>query len=113
MTSSHEGWDRKMPSPRGGGRHAGEIAQLWIQYSICYDLYLLKCKTNCPKQNPAPQHYGAPVPIPYVGPVLDTLTNPIVDWLGARWEELKNTKPPQNNIGPYGPPPPFWIYAPI
>jgi uncharacterized protein RhaS with RHS repeats len=44
MIASHTGWDRTMPSPRGGNRHATDIAQLWTQYAECYDLSLEKCK---------------------------------------------------------------------
>ena len=30
MITSHTGWDLAMPPPRGGNRHAVEIAQLWV-----------------------------------------------------------------------------------
>jgi RHS repeat-associated protein len=46
MIKSHEGWDRNVPPPRGGPRHAEEIAQLWRAYARCQDLALVKCK--CP-----------------------------------------------------------------
>jgi RHS repeat-associated protein len=49
MIRSHEGWDRTMPRPRGGNRHATEIAQLWIQLATCQALYTEKClnKPTC------------------------------------------------------------------
>jgi uncharacterized protein RhaS with RHS repeats len=46
MIDSHEGWDRKNPAPRGGGRHAEEIANLWNAYARCQAIWEKKCK-NC------------------------------------------------------------------
>lgn len=54
MISSHQGWDWHMPSPRGGGRHSMEIAELWRAYARCQSLFSkncgdnsLSCKENC------------------------------------------------------------------
>ena len=47
MIDSHEGWDRHMPSPRGGGRHAAEIADLWRAYARCQSLWKTKDCDNC------------------------------------------------------------------
>jgi len=38
MISSHEGWDRHVPPPRGGGRHAGEIAEFYRALARCQNL---------------------------------------------------------------------------
>ena len=46
MINSHQGWDRHMPPPRGGGRHAGEISDLWRAFAKCQALFERKCK-NC------------------------------------------------------------------
>jgi RHS repeat-associated protein len=53
MIDSHTGWDLAMPSPRGGGRHATEIAQLWKQYADCQAL-LGTCKDLPCIQAPPP-----------------------------------------------------------
>jgi RHS repeat-associated protein len=39
MINSHQGWDRTMPRPRGGNRHAPEIADLWRAYAKCQQIY--------------------------------------------------------------------------
>jgi RHS repeat-associated protein len=49
MIASHTGWDRTMPPPRGGRRHADEIADLWRAYAKCQALHAAK---NC--QDPRP-----------------------------------------------------------
>ncbi len=49
MIASHTGWDRNMPPPRGGGRHADEIADLWRAYARCQAIHAGK---NC--VDPAP-----------------------------------------------------------
>ncbi len=49
MIASHTGWDRKMPPPRGGGRHADEIADLWRAYAKCQAIHAAK---SC--QDPKP-----------------------------------------------------------
>jgi RHS repeat-associated protein len=46
MIISHTGWDWTMSSPRGGGRHAIEIGQLWSQYAECANQYAKKCGTK-------------------------------------------------------------------
>ncbi|MEA2695148.1 MAG: type secretion system secreted protein VgrG, partial [Acidobacteriota bacterium] len=43
MINSHTGWDRSVPRPRGGNRHATEIAQLWVQKAKCEAMYAQKC----------------------------------------------------------------------
>lgn len=43
-----------MPSPRGGNRHATEIAQLWTQYAECQELFLQKCKDCDKEKEPSP-----------------------------------------------------------
>jgi len=43
MINSHTGWDRKMPKPRGGNRHAEEIANLWNAFAKCQELLRKKC----------------------------------------------------------------------
>ncbi|GEM_PF-6641339 len=57
MLMSHQGWDQHMPSPRGGGRHVEEIAQLWVQLAECQSLYEKKgCDKKCssePKESPS------------------------------------------------------------
>lgn len=60
MINSHQGWDWHNPAPSGGGRHAGEIADLWRAYARCQDIYATKkckdddgngmtCGANCQK----------------------------------------------------------------
>jgi RHS repeat-associated protein len=44
MIDSHEGWDRHVGPPGGGGRHSIEIGQLWEAYARCQSLYESKCK---------------------------------------------------------------------
>jgi RHS repeat-associated protein len=56
MIKSHQGWDWRNPSPRGGGRHAEEISNLWRGYAKCQALYEKKCK--CP---PPPKHESNPL----------------------------------------------------
>jgi RHS repeat-associated protein len=46
MLSSHTGWDQNVPSPRGGGRHAIEIAELWTQKAQCEAIYEVSCKKH-------------------------------------------------------------------
>jgi RHS repeat-associated protein len=43
MIKSHEGWDRNVPRPRGGNRHATEIAELWVQYASCQAQWVARC----------------------------------------------------------------------
>jgi RHS repeat-associated protein len=54
MISSHTGWDHKLPRPRGGNRHAQEIADLWRAYGNCQEMHNRKCKTDCPPPNADP-----------------------------------------------------------
>lgn len=46
MINSHQGWDWKNPPPRGGGRHATEIGDLWNAYARCQSLH---SKKECDK----------------------------------------------------------------
>lgn len=48
MIASHTGWDHKLPKPRGGNRHADEIADLWRAYGNCQQIHNFKCKSQCP-----------------------------------------------------------------
>jgi hypothetical protein len=52
MIDSHTGWDFAVAPPNGGGRHAGEIADLWIQFAECQAMYQKQCKSNCDKNKP-------------------------------------------------------------
>jgi RHS repeat-associated protein len=63
MINSHQLWDWIMGSPRGGGRHAKEIATLWNAYARCQSIHNEKCK-DCPPRAP-----GTPVPLPEWPPV--------------------------------------------
>jgi RHS repeat-associated protein len=49
MIASHTGWDQTMPPPRGGGRHADEIADLWRAYARCQAIHAGK---NCEDPRP-------------------------------------------------------------
>ena len=49
MIHSHQGWDWRVPKPRGGSRHKGEIADLWNAYAKCQYLFEKKCKNECDK----------------------------------------------------------------
>jgi RHS repeat-associated protein len=42
--ASHEGWDRNMPPPRGGGRHHIEIGYLWRAYAKCQAIAEVNCR---------------------------------------------------------------------
>jgi RHS repeat-associated protein len=42
MIKSHQGWDFNLPKPRGGNRHAKEIAELWTALGKCLLLNPLK-----------------------------------------------------------------------
>jgi RHS repeat-associated protein len=48
MLSSHLGWDRRMPPPRGGGRHAQDIRDLYVQLAECDALFQQKCMPKIP-----------------------------------------------------------------
>ena len=48
---SHSGWDIHVPAPRGGGRHAEEIANYWRAWANCQQIYLSKCVgQKCPEE---------------------------------------------------------------
>lgn len=83
MINSHQGWDWNNPSPRGGGRHAGEIADLWRAYAKCQALQHQKCE-NCPPEkqsnadsSPAPEPSPDPKPKPMV-PIVPVDPIPII-----------------------------------
>jgi len=46
MIDSHTYWDRVVPRPNGGNRHAGEIADLWRAWAKCQGLYDRKCNSG-------------------------------------------------------------------
>src|SRR6185437_11195140 len=50
MINSHQMWDWLNPPPRGGRRHAKEIADLWRAYARCQSLHKQKCENCPPKQ---------------------------------------------------------------
>jgi RHS repeat-associated protein len=58
MINSHTGWDRHVPPPRGGNRHAVEIGEVWAAWANCQAIY----ERNCNK--PAPPFMPIPVPVP-------------------------------------------------
>ena len=97
MINSHMGWDSVMPRPRGGNRHATEIADLWKQLAECQALAAEKCK-NCDKQ---PK--WNPVPIPIIGPILDAITDPIANGLQQLWNDINNYNPPPKPPTGWGP----------
>jgi len=63
------------------------------------------CHEECDKE---PHHYAPPIGIPFIGPIIDEVTDPIVDVLGPKWDQLKNWRPPQPNPVPGGPSPTSW-----
>jgi hypothetical protein len=71
MIDTHETWDRIVPAPRGGGRHADkDIPDLWKQWAECQDLLLKKC-TFCPPSPNSPDYPtpGGPItPVPGLPP---------------------------------------------
>ena len=105
MINSHQGWDRNVPRPRGGNRHAPEIAQLWVQYAECYDLYLQKCQTSCPRpgSQPAPQPANQPNTHPFTIPIIDPLAGWLRDRLGELGDAIRRGPPTQPT--PWGPVP--------
>jgi RHS repeat-associated protein len=110
MIASHTGWDRIMPRPRGGNKHSQDIADLWKQLAECQALAAVKCKDCDPKKPPN----FPPVPIPYVGPILDKITDPMLDWLKDTWDDLKHWHPQPRPIwGPVPVPVPIPIPVPI
>jgi len=69
MIASHTGWDQNMPRPRGGNRHANEIAELWRAWANCQNLYEKKCRNNpCPPGVPVPVPASTPAPAPAPAP---------------------------------------------
>jgi RHS repeat-associated protein len=62
MIQSHQGWDRHVPPPRGGGRHALEIAELWRAYARCQAIYEGKCCDQ--KTEFSPSRVPVPSPVP-------------------------------------------------
>jgi RHS repeat-associated protein len=72
LINSHQLWDWLNPPPRGGGRHAKEIADFWRGYARCQELHRLKCE-NCPPRAP-----GVPVPLPEWIPVPTTPIEPVI-----------------------------------
>jgi uncharacterized protein RhaS with RHS repeats len=68
MINSHQGWDWNNPPPRGGNRHAQEIADLWRAYARCFSIYFAKCTGNCPFSGPSPSPSPAPAPSPAPSP---------------------------------------------
>jgi RHS repeat-associated protein len=110
MITSHTGWDRKMAPPREGGRHAGELAQLWVQCAVCYNLYLQKCQLTCPRPITAPQPRPRPSPQPYAIPIIDPLANWLNEKLGypfkgSAWDKVREL---QKDIERGPPVPPGW-----
>jgi RHS repeat-associated protein len=98
MIDSHTGWDRIMPRPRGGNKHSQEIADLWKQLAECQALEPIKCKA-CDKPD------RRPVPIPLIGPILDAITDPIIDVLQGALNDIKNWNPPPRR--------PIWGPVPV
>jgi RHS repeat-associated protein len=74
MILSHAGWDRHVPSPRGGARHAQEIFELGLAWLNCLDIYQRNCK-DCP---PPPET----LPIPELEPTPTPAPNPLAFGLG-------------------------------
>jgi len=90
---SHSGWDWHVPAPRGGWRHAEEIANYWRAWANCQSIYLSKCaKQKCPEELRLEEEaarrmesfwktilYGLPaIPIGYSLPVLAPVLGPIL-----------------------------------
>lgn len=77
MILSHQGWDRRMAAPRGGGRHAIEIAQLWNGYAKCQWIFLSKPCGTCgpfPEEPVLDPRYREPPMLPMVLPDSSTTT---------------------------------------
>jgi RHS repeat-associated protein len=82
MINSHQMWDWINPPPRGGGRHAEEIANLWSAYANCQEIHRKKCegcdqngnKLMVPIPSPSPSLAPSAAPgagfIPELAPVL-------------------------------------------
>jgi hypothetical protein len=66
-------WDWLNPPPRGGGRHAKEIGDLWRAYANCQALHKVKCEGCLPESEGYPVYVpltpGAPVPAPAPVPI--------------------------------------------
>jgi len=73
MINSHQMWDWINPPPRGGGRHAEEIANLWSAYANCQEIHRKKCE-GCDQNGnrlmiplPSPSPSAAPSAVPGAG----------------------------------------------
>ncbi|HUU13752.1 MAG TPA: RHS repeat-associated core domain-containing protein, partial [Terriglobia bacterium] len=95
---SHSGWDRHVPAPRGGGRHAEEIANYWRAYARCQQIWLSKCANlKCPEELRLEEEaarrmesfwktilYGLPaIPLGYSLPVLAPVLAPFAPEIPA------------------------------
>jgi RHS repeat-associated protein len=63
MINSHQGWDWNNPPPRGGNRHAVEIAELWNAYARCQDFYKRKNCDGGDCEKPEKNCQTVPVPV--------------------------------------------------
>ncbi len=70
MIRSHQGWDWNNPPPRGGGRHATEIAELWRAYARCQAIWEKKC-VDCPPEENAYSKWWRSLTDPKPKPVPD------------------------------------------
>ncbi len=77
MINSHQLWDWINPPPRGGGRHAQEIADLWRAYANCQALHKKKCEGNCPPSAPNNNPQVVPIPVPSPAPMLPPMPTPV------------------------------------
>jgi RHS repeat-associated protein len=60
MIETHSKWDWQVPRPRGGNRHAKDIADLWVQYAKCQKFWLDKCE--CTSEGPSSIPFPVPIP---------------------------------------------------
>jgi hypothetical protein len=63
MINSHQGWDRKMPRPRGGNRRHIEIAALWGAFANCESIYNEKKCDECGPDKESPSENCQSVPV--------------------------------------------------
>jgi hypothetical protein len=78
MIDTHEMWDRLVPAPRGGGRHADEdLPDLWKRWAGCQDLFEKKCRI-CP---PPPPREDPEYPTPGTGPITRVPGLPPPQWI--------------------------------
>ncbi|WKB56135.1 RHS repeat-associated core domain-containing protein [Eleftheria terrae] len=98
MIESHTGWDRHNDRPKGGNRHAEEIADLWNAIAKCQEFWRQKDCDNCqPKERTFGDWFR------------ETFGRGAPDRYDPRLDRMVPAEP-SNGPG-FASPPPLWQYA--